>query len=100
VDFLLFHAALGVAWEARSFLNRSDIFSRAKAGSELIKSEGRLSTEPRESRSNATFLNVSFMMEKYVPRRHLMLWLIVICAIAVIALAAGYWTFGGANMGR
>jgi hypothetical protein len=40
------------------------------------------------------------MMEKYVPRRHLMLWLIVICAIAVIALAAGYWTFGGANMGR
>jgi hypothetical protein len=29
-----------------------------------------------------------------------MAWLIVLCAIAVIALIAGYMTFGGANMGR
>jgi len=29
-----------------------------------------------------------------------MTWLIVIAVIAVIALIAGYVTFGGANMGR
>lgn len=35
-----------------------------------------------------------------MPRRHLMLWLTIIAVIAVIALIAGYVTFGGANMGR
>ena len=39
-------------------------------------------------------------MENYLPRHHLMRWLIVIAMIAVIALAAGYWVFGGADMGR
>jgi hypothetical protein len=29
-----------------------------------------------------------------------MTWLIVIAVIAVLALIAGYMTFGGANMGR
>jgi hypothetical protein len=38
--------------------------------------------------------------ETSVPRRHLMLWLKILCAIAIIALIAGYLTFGGANMGR
>jgi hypothetical protein len=34
-------------------------------------------------------------MEKKVPR-----WLIILSAVAVIALIAGFATFGGGNMGR
>jgi len=33
--------------------------------------------------------------EIFVPR-----WLLILSAIALIALVAGYVTFGGANMGR
>jgi hypothetical protein len=44
--------------------------------------------------------NARFIRESSVPRRHLVTWLIVIFVIAVIALIAGYMTFGGANMGR
>ena len=35
------------------------------------------------------------MTENFVPR-----WLLILGAIALIALIAGYVTFGGANMGR
>ena len=34
-------------------------------------------------------------MENYVPR-----WLIILSAVAVLALIAGFVTFGGGNMGR
>jgi hypothetical protein len=34
-------------------------------------------------------------MERFVPR-----WLLILGAIALVALIAGYVTFGGANMGR
>jgi hypothetical protein len=34
-------------------------------------------------------------MEIFVPR-----WFLILSAIALIALVAGYVTFGGANMGR
>ena len=34
-------------------------------------------------------------MEKNVPR-----WLIILGAVAVVALIAGFVTFGGGNMGR
>jgi hypothetical protein len=34
-------------------------------------------------------------METFVPR-----WLLILGAIALVALIAGYVTFGGANMGR
>lgn len=34
-------------------------------------------------------------MEKNVPR-----WLIILGAVAVLALIAGFVTFGGGNMGR
>jgi hypothetical protein len=35
------------------------------------------------------------LTECFVPR-----WLLILGAIALIALVAGYITFGGANMGR
>ena len=50
--------------------------------------------------SSAPLYNARFVRESSVPRHHLMTWLIVIFVIAVLALIAGYMTFGGANMGR
>jgi hypothetical protein len=33
--------------------------------------------------------------EKCVPR-----WLLILGAVALIAMAAGFWTFGGGNIGQ
>ena len=65
------------------YLNRFPAYSKSVGGA-----QGGLGDARWNSR-------MTILTECFVPR-----WLLILGAIALIALVAGYITFGGANMGR
>ena len=65
------------------YLNRFPAYSKSAGGAQ---------GGPGEARRNPRATDLT---ECFVPR-----WLLILGAIALIALVAGYITFGGANMGR